>query len=187
MIARMVHEVVGERPREQRTNLFVMATLYCDAGSAPVKLRNLSSTGAMIEGGLIPATGTKVRLSRGSLNIVGKVVWSRSERAGLRLDSSILVSEWLPGGRAAAAQQRIDEIVQHAKTSNTAGAESTSTLLASPAAEVVSASDLMRLSRALDALAEDLADDPAAVERHGSKLQTLDLVAQMFAKLAARG
>jgi hypothetical protein len=42
----------------------------------------------------------------------------------------------------------------------------------------------MRMKHAIDSLADDLANDPAVLERHGSKLQVLDAAAQLFAKLA---
>lgn len=38
--------------------------------------------------------------------------------------------------------------------------------------------ELMRLKQALETLSEELADDPLVVERHGSRLQVLDVVAQ---------
>lgn len=35
-------------PRQPRTNMFVLATIYADTGSAPARVRNLSPTGALI-------------------------------------------------------------------------------------------------------------------------------------------
>ena len=62
----MIAEVAEEFDvrREPRTNMFVMATIYADTGSAPVKVRNLSSTGALIEGEVLPPLGATVRLRR---------------------------------------------------------------------------------------------------------------------------
>ena len=96
MIAEPVKPAESDLRREPRTSLFVMATLYTPTGSSPVKARDLSSGGALIEAGVIPPVGTRVRLCRGSLNITGELVWCRGERAGLRLESSLSVAEWLP-------------------------------------------------------------------------------------------
>lgn len=167
---------------EPRTSLFVMGTLYTDSGSSPVKVRDLSPGGALIEGGVIPLPGTNVRLCRGSLNITGKIVWCRGGRAGLRFESRLSVAEWLPGGQAIAPQQRVDEVVQQVKASGMPA------LAIGPRptlqSEKLSAVELTRLRVAIESLADDLATDPDVVKRHMAKLQTLDLVAQALRKLA---
>ncbi len=185
MIPKVAEHGARENRREPRTNMFVMATLYFVAHSAPVRLRDMSPAGALIEGAGIPEPGTKIRLCRGTLNVGGEVVWINGGKAGLRFYSSVSVADWLPSGRAAAPQQRVDEIVQQVKRSSTTPAESRGPLLTLSPSEV-SALDLMRLRRAIEALAEDLADDPGVVQRHGPRLQTLDIAAQILGKLAAR-
>jgi hypothetical protein len=45
----------------ERSNVFVIATLYCAAGSAPVRIRNLSPSGALIEGSVLPLPGARVQ------------------------------------------------------------------------------------------------------------------------------
>jgi hypothetical protein len=160
--------------------MFVMATLYSDAGSTPVKLRDLSKTGALIEGGAIPVPGTSVILCRGSLRVAGEVVWGGRGRAGLKLSSEVTVSEWLPTGRSLAPQQRVDEAVQRLKA-----ASSRTSLATEPKPGVASALELARAKRMIETLAEALADDPDILARHGERLQALDLAAQLFGKLAA--
>ena len=184
MIAELSKFAVSDARREPRTSLFVMATLYVGSGSSPVKVRDLSSAGALIEGGAIPPPGTSVRLCRGSLNITGEIVWHSGGRAGLRLESSISVAEWLPGRQATAPQQRVDEIVQQVKASGTAGSVSLQNVPEFQSSKL-SALELTRLRVAIESLAEELAADPDIVKRHMAKLQTLDLAAQAFGKLAA--
>jgi hypothetical protein len=172
-----------ESQREARTHLFAMATIYTDTGSVPVKVRNLSSSGARVEGAVLPQVGAPVRLRRGRLEVCGEIVWCEAGAAGLRFESAVTVADWLPRGRSIAPQLRIDDVVHQARVHPSA---------ASPSAAVdvppskPTAIDLMRMKHAIDSLADDLANDPAVLERHGSKLQVLDAAAQLFAKLAIR-
>ena len=177
-------EHLASRPqRAARTNLFAMATVYADSGSMPVKVRNLSSTGARIEGSFLPAPGSQIRMRRGSLETAGEVVWCRDGAAGIRFVSDIAVADWLPRGRAIAPQQQIDEVVHQARFSSA---------VASPVAPLCvpdsqpTSLELMRLKRAIESLAEDLANDPGVMERHGLKLQMLDIAAGTLRKLATQ-
>jgi hypothetical protein len=169
--------------REPRTSLFVMATLYFDSGSAPVKVRDLAPRGALIEAGAIPNPGTRVRLCRGSFSVTGEVVWQKAQRGGLRFDSSVSVTDWLPGG-AMAHQASVDRKVQQVKFS-----ESTQSLAPSASRPLsyskLSAKDLIELRVAIESLADDLAGDSDVVQRHSSKLQTLDLAVQLLKRLVA--
>ena len=181
-IAELTNPIANEARVEARTSLFVMAALYTDSGSSPVKVRDLSSAGALLEGGSIALPGTMVRLCRGSLSVAGEVIWRRGERAGVRFHSSVSVGDWLPGRGAIAPQQLVDEMVQQIKGSGTVtgGPPSNST---TSSAEV-SASELIRVRLAIESLAEDLSADPDIVKRHMAKLQSLDLAAQLLKKLA---
>lgn len=169
--------------QERRTSLFVMATLYANSGSWPVRVRDLSSAGALVEGAILPPEGTSIRLNRGTLSVVGEIIWCRDGRAGLRFDSNLSVADWLPRGRASMAQQRVDEMVQHAKSSITADPPvlAAQQLLQS---KKINVGELEQLGAAIDSLALDLAADEHVFARHMAKLQTLDLVSQTLRKLA---
>lgn len=168
--------------QEQRTSIFVMATLYADSGSWPVKVRDLSSGGALVEGAVLPLPGSQVRLGRGALNVIGEIMWCRGGRAGLQFEASLSVDDWLPGQRVNAHQQRVDEMVQQVKSSATKKPMSVD-LQRTFQSRGVSSAELTQLRLAIDSLAQDLADDSHVIARHAEKLQTLDLVAQALAKL----
>ena len=168
--------------REQRKSMFVMATLYAVTGSAPVKVRDMSAAGALVEGAVIPAPGSKVRLSRGSLSVTGSIAWCKGARAGLSFDSTVSPDDWLPTGTPA-PQQRVDELVQHIKSSIAGGLPEASPLL--PQSPFVTAIEVDTVRHAIEDLADDLADDPDVIARHAEKLSTLDLAAQVLKKLAA--
>lgn len=184
VIAQIAEPIQHDGRREPRKSMFVMATIYAAAGSAPVKVRDLSSRGALIEGAVIPPAGTRVRLCRGSLSIGSEVVWANEGRAGLLFDSRVSVADWLPSVRALAAQQRVDEVVQQTKASQTVHAAPAAVPLTFAPCEF-SALELTGLRQAIESLADDLASDPSVLERHASKLQTLDRAAQVLRKLTA--
>ena len=165
-----------------RTSLFVMATLYADSGSSPVKVRDVSPAGALIEGENIPAPGMGIRLSRGSISICGEIIWCRGGRAGLRSESTVTVADWLPGRQSRTAQERVDRVVQQVKVSGTLRAPPTASVPSFMGSRL-STAELMQLRKSLESLAEDLAADPDIVKRHTPKLQILDLTAQALRKL----
>ena len=179
----MSPDAASEGRIERRTNMFVMASLVADAGSGPVKMRNLSAHGALVEGAVLPRAGSRFRLYRGELSIWGKVVWSDHGRAGLRFDSLAIVSDWLPRAQTNVAQQRIDDMISQMKTGRRSSAPSRAPIPVKEDASITPG-DLYRLKEAIESLAEDLAEDPSLVERFASKLQTLDIVAQTLDKLA---
>jgi hypothetical protein len=158
-----------------------MATIYTDNGSMPVRLRNLSAKGALAEGSDLPSVGEKVRLCRGSLEIAGELVWCEDGRAGLRFETLVTPGDWLPMGRTLSPQQRVDEVFQEARSSVSSTSAAAQTQVRS---QWVTTTDLLRLKKAVEILADALADDPSVLERHGSRLQVLDAVAQTLRKLA---
>ena len=177
MVAHDVSDDAGRQARiEQRTNIFVLATVVSPTASAPVRVRNLSPGGALIEGAALPRAGEHVHLVRGEISARGTVVWCGAGRAGLRLEGQINIAEWIPGGNP--GQQRVDRIVQHAR----AGAVPLESDERSSARRVAVA-DLELLAVAVDALSNALAEDPLTVARFGTKLQTLDVVSQTLRRL----
>ncbi len=169
---------------EPRTSLFVMATLYAGSQSSPVMVRDLSPGGALIEGGVIPASGTSIRLCRGALKIAGEVMWCRGRRAGLRFGSGLQVNDWLPGRRSLQSSQYVDEIFHQVRASPIGDMHS-ARQIATLQSSIPSAEELDGLIVAIESLADDLIADPELVKRHAVKLQTLDLAAQALRKLAA--
>lgn len=168
---------------EPRTNMFVMATISAASAWGPVKVRNLSPSGALIEGAVLPAAKEKVCLRRGPLRVTGEVVWCGSGQAGLRFLSRVEVKEWLPASGNRLAQQRVDELVQQVRGEGSPCRPS----VISETAELhpIGGSQLVELATALEALGNDLAGDAGVVDRHFSKLQTLDIAAQLLRKLSA--
>jgi hypothetical protein len=158
--------------------MFVMATIYAGRGSAPVKIRNLSTSGALIEGARIPPQMTDVTLRRGGLTVDGKVVWCSNGRAGLEFESPISVAHWLPGGEALLEQERVDAVFHGAEAQSEPGPDSIE-----PRGPVTSA-EILKTKAMLEVLGDALADDADVLVRHGAQLQALDLAVQVLGRLA---
>ena len=160
--------------------MFVMAAISAPTASGPVRIRNLSPSGALIEAKALPMPGELVMLRRGEDSISGKVVWTEGGRAGLHFEAKVQVAKWLPAGQS--AQARLDETFQQMK--NAAQGSPPPASNAPLHSTMPSALDLRRIARAIDALADDLADDPAVVGRYGTRLQALDIAGQALRKVA---
>ena len=82
--------------RAERTHLLLGATLSFGRASTPVRVRNLSATGALVESDDVPPVGTQIVLRRGVLEARGSVAWAGSGKAGLTFGEPLAVSCWLP-------------------------------------------------------------------------------------------
>jgi hypothetical protein len=163
-----------------RSNIFVMAALYSAGRSVtPLRVRNISTTGALIEAAVLPPSGTHVRLGRASLSASGTLVWVENAKSGMRFDEPVAVADWLPQGRRGFGQQFVDELFHQkrfgaARIAFPAGADGGSL-----------ADELLELRTQLERAAEELALDGAVASRHLTTLQAIDLVGQALAKVAA--
>lgn len=167
--------------RAARTNMFVIADLSSPTATGKVKIRNMSASGAMIEGPALPPPSAQCRIRRGGLELEGEVVWVVGSRAGIRFDGSAYVAEWLPnGGRT---QADVDRVIAEAKS----GMASPAPVAASPApliSRAVDADQAAAVADQLESLADALSGDADVVRRHMNKLQALDLAVQTLRKLA---
>ena len=166
-----------------RSNMFIAATLYDRAGSMPVRLRNMSRSGALIEGAALPSEGAQVRLCRGSLAIAGHVAWQRDNRAGIRFDGSVEVGDWLPRGRPPTGQEQVDAMVHACRSAPAATAPiETAPPAATGNAEAIR--QLLDVRDALNAAAEELAGDAGVAAAHAGALQAIDAIAQRLGRVA---
>ncbi len=159
--------------------MFVLATMAAASASGPIKIRNMSLGGALIEGGTLPPIGEHLSLRRGELAISGRIVWRQSGKAGLSFDHAVEVMDWLPAGSG--GQQRVDHAFHELKA-NSAPARPASS--APVEAAPIGRFDLLNLAQALDVLADSLAEDARIVAAHSAKLQALDAASQMLRRLA---
>lgn len=85
----------GPIARNPRRRVVVHGVLETLDGATQVEVRNLSTTGALIEGPGIPPVGRGGVLKTGSLDCFGIVVWSDGSRCGLRFEEPISFAQVL--------------------------------------------------------------------------------------------
>lgn len=179
----MVHEPPIDQRDEQRSNIFVIATLYAGSRSSPVRVRNMSRNGALIEGTALPVVGTAVRLARGTVTVSGEVVRADSRGAGLRFVVNTSVADWLPNGKGAASQQLADEMAYHARLAGLAKTDAPA-FLPSTLVQGGKVQQLREICRSLERAGELLAADLVVAACHTEPLQMIDVAAQRLAKFA---
>jgi hypothetical protein len=105
-----------------RSNVFLTAALSIGVQSFPVRVRNLSAFGALLEGDSLPSENSAVLLKRGSLCAKGEVAWQSDRHCGVRLESSIDVAEWVKRA-GPARQQSIDSAIAEFRKRGSASPE----------------------------------------------------------------
>jgi hypothetical protein len=131
----------GDTRSGPRSNVFLVATIGAGATSNPVKVRNLSVHGALLEGAALPSIGTPACLRRGSLQVEGTIAWRDKTHCGIRFESPIVVEDWVKRV-GTKAQQTVDAAIADIRSGSAGGGSalfSTKTrrdLLASASAEL---------------------------------------------------
>ena len=81
LAADAVEGLIGRRGAS-RARVQLNAALETTTDEAPVLVRNLSCTGAMLEGRNLPPVNRTAVLKRGGIEAMGVVVWQAGERCG---------------------------------------------------------------------------------------------------------
>lgn len=165
-----------------RSSMFLAAVMRAGTEQAPVKVRNMSPYGAMVETPLMPRAGSTVELIRGALVARGTVIWSTAARCGLRFSSEVSVKDWL-AAPTKVQQQRVDEFVALVKAGATdLGRDDIAPHQARSHDQLVD--DLGAVVRLMQDLEDDLASCDETLARHATKLQNLDIAMQMLRAVA---
>ena len=149
---------------QTRSNVFLAASLVAGAVPLPVRVRNLSAHGALLDGGSLPPAGARVRLLRGELSADGLVAWTAHGHAGVRFAREIDVGAWVkrlghPG------QQRVDEAIAALRREQ-------------PVPDPEPSPSLNAISAELDSICERLAGSPAMTVEFAEELVKLDALAR---------
>lgn len=172
---------------DPRKAMFVAAELFVGRASTPVKIRNMSTAGALVEGDALPPAGVAIRLVRGPLSASGRMSWSDGSRGGVALAETIAVEDWIRG-KIPAHQARVDALIAEIRKS---GREPRS-LHVNDAKPTLEQSDtaveaeLRTLAALVAGLEDALIDDPHVITHHGDALQKIDEAQQRIGALVRR-
>ena len=75
--------------RSRRSHVLMAASIEAAGIAVPVKLRNLSTEGALVEGDQLPSVGSEVLFRKNELNVSGHVAWITGRRAGIAFDAML--------------------------------------------------------------------------------------------------
>ena len=81
--------------RSRRAPVLLAAVIEAAGVRTPVKLRNLSEEGALVESESLPDEGASVLFERGELRVKGRVVWVESRYAGVAFNQPIKTDQVL--------------------------------------------------------------------------------------------
>ena len=74
---------MNQNRRSHRSNVLLAASIETSGSSVPVKLRNLSTEGALVEGDDLPVEGSEVLFKRNELSVNSRVAWVHGTHAGV--------------------------------------------------------------------------------------------------------
>lgn len=196
-----IGEIKAEKGAEDRaaprTNLLLSANAEVGGRTLPVRIRNLSETGALLEGAGLPDAGMKLVLARGDLHVSAVVAWAAGGRRGVKFDGPTPVHEWTGGAKPRPLectglrdQRRVDALQAEARADTASGRALRAPPPAPPSAASADldkrlAHELGYVQRLLENLGDELIADLFLVQRHGQSLQSLDLVGQILGHVAA--
>jgi hypothetical protein len=164
-------------PRDAvRANVFLTAILDASGVTYAVRVRNISVTGALIDGDQLPPNGASVRLSRGQLEACGEVAWEDGDYRGLRFSSPVDVQAWVK--KVGHNGQR--EVDQKLALLRQPGRKNPIALVVDDRS---SADTPHRVSVDLDSLCEELAACPRMSVEFGEQLIRIDTIAQRLRKI----
>ena len=172
-----------------RKSMFVAAVLQAGEQSLGVKIRNLSPTGALLEGAVMPPPDSRIALVRGPLHATGRVAWAEGGRCGIAFDGHVEVDSWL-SGKAPSHQALVDAMIEEVKRDLDALADIETALIEPESGigrgGIAEAAELDQIIASLAALGERLTDDPLVVAGHMVELQAIDEAQQRLAALKRR-
>ena len=78
----------GQRA-EPRYTVLLSGKAITASGALDVVIRDLSLTGALIQGRVLPSLGKLLILRKGELEVSGRIAWREGNRAGIRFEQPL--------------------------------------------------------------------------------------------------
>lgn len=173
----MATALVSEQRAHRRPVTMLAVDLRAANGSWPATIRNLSPQGALVQVSADLEIGAVVVLSRGSNHVAGEVRRRGAQGLGISFHEPITVPDWLQSIDSSSTS-RTGNRNPHDRARE-ADTLSRATILCRVREEMA------YISRLIEGVAGQLADDPILRVRHSSRIQELCMSEQMIQELAA--
>lgn len=184
-------EATTEARQSPRTNTMLAASLEFGGERHPVFVRNLSASGAMVEGKVLAFQGQAVTLHRDQQSIAAEVAWVAGNRCGLAFGVQVRVDALIkrsPGavGPVPAHQARVDAIQRALRdTASIPAFQETEALVGAAAVGKKLVDEVGYAHRLVEMVNDALSNDGYILARHAVILQQLDEAEQLLRKLNA--
>ena len=97
------------KPREERRTTFLRARIRTEHGWSDVTIGNVSSRGLMLQAGASLQRNCFIEIRHGNACIVGRIVWARGVKCGVRTQDAVDIAALLsraPAERATPGEER---------------------------------------------------------------------------------
>ncbi len=91
----MDQSLASHNRHSNRSPVLLSAKIGWNGQLKPVRLRNLSSEGALIEGDALPEQGSDIIFERNELRVKARIVWTEGQYAGVAFDCRLPRDELL--------------------------------------------------------------------------------------------
>ena len=169
----------GDGRRAPRRGLFLSAILCAGDRSYPIRIRNISKSGAKIEGDRLPHDGD-IEIRRADHLHKAEIVWANGKSRGIRFTRDIELADWIPSLNNS-GQQQVDQRIAQARAAPLAPVEAADDSL--PIDKRV-AEEMTLASRRLGQTLDKLSEFTPLLARNATELQELEVLQQLLVGLA---
>jgi len=183
---KLVQVKQGSRSLQHRSKVMLAAVMVVNFDWIDVRIRDLSKSGALLEGNIAIPVGTKVEVRRNEHSVPGEVVWSSGNRCGVAFASKIVIEDWVGASLAAAREPAGLSIPDANSAASVApwrqsgpGPQSLEAQLPRRVGE-----EIAYVQRLIETIATDLNSSPAGAQRHAGCIQSCCQARQLLGELA---
>jgi hypothetical protein len=154
-----------------RTRVMLNAKVSANGLELGVRMRNMSASGALLEGPVLPEPGRMIVISRNANCVAAEVRWVGAGMCGVKFVEVVSVTAWtgvkaLPAGPPPNPVHTDQEVDLEEAIPYRVGEE------------------LAYVQRIIEGLADELSSSPYLIQRYPAALQSFDLANQLLNHLA---
>lgn len=164
--------IAERRAAAHRTRVMLAAKVSARGMELSVRVRNMSASGALLEGTTLPEPGSMVVISRAAHCAAAEVRWVGAGLCGVEFVELVDVTAWT----GAKAQPKTAPFPQQRQPDQDLGLEE--------AVPYRVGEELAYVQRIVENLGDELSSNPLIVQRYPAALQNFDLANQLLGHLS---